>query len=64
MTRLEEVIWKWKHAKTEGDALCLGGLLADELEDLDVAIKAFLDNPTGRNRETVADIVGVDLQGG
>ena len=63
MTRLEEVIENYLTAENERDALCCAGTMRDELEELDEAVRAFLSDPTGENKELMAIIVGVDLQG-
>ena len=38
-------------------------LAMDKSNELNIAVKAFLVNPIGKNKELMADIVGVDLQG-
>ena len=63
MTRLEEVVERFLSAKNESDALCFAGSMRDELEELAEAVRAFLKEPTGINKELMADIVGTDLQG-
>lgn len=62
-SRIEEVIENYLNAKNESDALCCAGSMMDELEELDEAVRNFLKNPTGKNKEFMAIYVGTDLQG-
>ena len=63
MTRIQEVIANYLNAKNESDALCCAGSMMDELEELDEAVRKFLADPIGRNKELLAIYVGTDLQG-
>lgn len=63
MTRIEEVINNYLEAKNESDALCCAGTMRDELEELGEAVRKFLAEPIGKNKESMALILGVDLQG-
>ena len=62
-TRIEEVIENYLSAKNESDALCCAGTMRDELEELDEAVRNFLADPIGKNKELMAICVGTDLQG-
>ena len=63
MTLIEKVIENYLEAKNESDALCCAGTMRDELDELVEAVRKFLAEPIGKNKEMMAVCVGTDLQG-